>query len=561
MLMGGLVVACVLLIQSVLLADYYLHSPFYSGLVCDSKVYYKWAEKIFSGDWIGQEVFHQAPLYPYFIASLWMVFGKHYLTIYISQALMLALIALFTFLMAKKCFDDSAALAAGLLCAFYGALNLYALKILPDVFGVFLLLWLAYLILNATLPWQWFRAGWVCGLLIIARPNALLLLPLMFLWIMTSDLRRSPRDGSETTSKSLYIKLKQFTFFLLPVIMLVGLTALRNHLMEPGLVLVSSSGGETFCGGNNPKADGIYCRLEGVSPDIEHEKADAKSVAEADLERRLTSAEVSHYWFKRGLSFIRQDFKKYVRLEATKLKRIFSGTEYANMYFLWFERTEFTRSLAIPAVHFYIILPLAIIGAILCAGNWRKYGLLYIMIIFNLLTMLLFFVDERYRLPMIPFLIILGAGGIRRAIKIIRDGTGSLISNLGILALLAAALAATIHIHATEPERLAVKPQLYNNLAEVYYEKHDYQKALSTFYKSSRLTANNWEAALGIGKTLFALGKKDMAVNLYRQSFPNLDKDIQTSCLRDHDLDALREYMNQGKTNAVPPRSRDSSLP
>ena len=538
-LMAGLVFGAALAIQCVLNADYRLHSPFYSGLICDSKVYYKWAENILNGDWFGREVFHQAPLYPYLIALLWLAFGKHYLTIYLAQALMTAFCALLTFLIAEKYFGRQAGLAAGLLCAFYGALNFYALKMLPDVPGVLLLLWLAYLLAGAVFPRQWFRAGCVCGLLIAARPHALMLPPLILLWIMT----REDLSGESGCGRSAALSLKQFSIFLLPVIILTGLVALRNHMIEPGFVAVSSNGGENFFMGNNERADGIYCRLQGVAPDIEFQKTDVRDTAEARTGRKLASAEVSRYWLGQGLAFIRRDFPGYLRLESNKLKRMFSETEYTNMYFLWFERAEFTKTLALPAVRFHMILPMAIIGAVLFITRWRRYGLLYVMILLNALNMLIFYVDERYRLPMVPFLIVLGTGGVFRMLEMMRGEKSSWRGNIAILALPAAALGATFYIHHTEPARLAVEPQLYNNLAEVYYEKRDYQKSLAAFVKSIRLAAGNWEAELGIGKVLFAMGKKDASVKLYQEAFPHLDKELQTSCLRDHDLDALREYM------------------
>ena len=585
-LIGGFVFGVALLMQIVFCADYYFHSPFYSGLICDSKVYYKWAENILRGDWFGREVFHQAPLYPYFIALVWSIFGRHYLAVYLVQAFMMALSVLLVFLITRRLMSadlgkagtdslvrpperqkcggtgcpalplEQAALnsngahipeynaaggnvvglVAGLICAFYGTLNFYALKILPDMLGVFLHLWLAYLLLKAVAPRQWLSAGFVCGLLILARPQVLLLLPMVLVWMLC--LRAPPLPALTGIAP----RLKQFGCFILPVIILVGLTAWRNYTIEPGLVLVSSCGGETFFGSNNPKADGIYCRLDGVSPDIEQEKTDVKKVAEAEMGRKLTSAQVSNYWLARGLAFIRNNFPAYLRLEAVKFKRIFSGTEYANMYFLWFERTEFTKTFAVPAVHFYLILPFAVIGAVLFAGEWRKYGLLYIMILLTVLNMLIFFVDERYRLPMIPFLIILGTGGAFRLAETLRAGSRSRLFKLGVSALAIAALFVTIHLYRTEPARLAVAHQLRNNLGEVYYEKGEYEKALKIFYKSSQMAVNNWEAEMGVAKALFALGKKDLAVRLYREAFPNLDKEIRESCLRDRDLDALRSY-------------------
>ncbi len=536
-LLGGVVFGIALLVQAVLGADYYLHSPFYSGLICDSRVYYKWASAIFAGDLFGQEIFHQAPLYPYFIAALWLVSGQHYLAIYAAQALMTATSALLVFLISRQLFNNYTGLAAGLLCAFYSTLNFYALKILPDTLGVLLHLCLAYLLLNAKSARQWLLAGCAGGLLIVARPHALLLLPMILLWLIFA------RENTATFRQSVTAGLKQYALFILPVFILVGLVALRNYMIEPDLVLVSSNGGENFYMGNNPKADGIYCRLEGITPDIEHQKADVKKAAETKLQRTLTSAKVSDYWRSQGVAFIRDNFHKYLRLETVKLRRIFSGTEYTNMYFLWFERAEFTKTLLIPAVHFYLILPLAVIGAVLLAGQWRKYGILYIMIGLTVLNMMIFYVDERYRLPMIPFLIILGAGGVYRMLEIFRNRPGLQLVKIGLFALVISALAITFHLYRTEPARLAVEPQLYYNLGEVYFKKTEYRAALDMFDKSSRLAGDNWPALIGAGKALFALGKKEPAAQLYREAFPKLEKDLQTSFLRDRDLDGLREYL------------------
>src|SRR5437899_24001 len=40
-------------------------SPYYSTLLGDSRGYDDWARQIAAGDWLGHDVFYQAPLYPY----------------------------------------------------------------------------------------------------------------------------------------------------------------------------------------------------------------------------------------------------------------------------------------------------------------------------------------------------------------------------------------------------------------------------------------------------------------------------------------------------------------
>src|SRR5262245_38493806 len=44
-------------------------APFFTLLMGDSKGYDEWARRIAAGDWIGSDVFYQAPLYPYFMGA------------------------------------------------------------------------------------------------------------------------------------------------------------------------------------------------------------------------------------------------------------------------------------------------------------------------------------------------------------------------------------------------------------------------------------------------------------------------------------------------------------
>jgi len=61
-------------------------SPFFSVLMGDSRGYDEWAQRIARGDWIGSEVFYQAPLYPYFLGVIYATAGRHLLLVRIIQA-------------------------------------------------------------------------------------------------------------------------------------------------------------------------------------------------------------------------------------------------------------------------------------------------------------------------------------------------------------------------------------------------------------------------------------------------------------------------------------------
>ena len=50
-------------------------SPFFDVLMGDANGYDQWAQRLAAGDWIGSEVFYQAPLYPYVLGALYALFA------------------------------------------------------------------------------------------------------------------------------------------------------------------------------------------------------------------------------------------------------------------------------------------------------------------------------------------------------------------------------------------------------------------------------------------------------------------------------------------------------
>src|SRR5690242_1727883 len=51
-------------------------APFFSVLMGDAHGYDDWAQQIARGDWIGRDVFYQAPLYPYFLGAIYALAGR-----------------------------------------------------------------------------------------------------------------------------------------------------------------------------------------------------------------------------------------------------------------------------------------------------------------------------------------------------------------------------------------------------------------------------------------------------------------------------------------------------
>src|SRR5258705_5993086 len=59
--------------------------PLFYHLGGDPQAYDLWARKIVAGDWLGDRVFYQAPLYPNFLALLQSIFGYDLWSIRVAE--------------------------------------------------------------------------------------------------------------------------------------------------------------------------------------------------------------------------------------------------------------------------------------------------------------------------------------------------------------------------------------------------------------------------------------------------------------------------------------------
>jgi hypothetical protein len=62
------------------------HAPFFDLRIGDAEGYHEWAKRIAAGDWLGRDVFYQAPLYPYFLAIIYRFLDDSVWTVRLVQA-------------------------------------------------------------------------------------------------------------------------------------------------------------------------------------------------------------------------------------------------------------------------------------------------------------------------------------------------------------------------------------------------------------------------------------------------------------------------------------------
>ena len=122
----------------------------WNGVWSDAATYNQWAQQIVSNnEWMGQSPFFMSPLYAYFLAITYSLFGESLLAVRIIQACAGSATAGLLFLIGEKMFTRQAAFAAGLMAALYGPFLLSGTLLLVETLKVFFLVLTLWLLLTA----------------------------------------------------------------------------------------------------------------------------------------------------------------------------------------------------------------------------------------------------------------------------------------------------------------------------------------------------------------------------------------------------------------------------
>lgn len=486
-----------------------INNPFFEHPILDSKLYYDQAVAIARGDWLGDKVFFMGPLYSYLIALIFVVFGSNIHILLLFQALLGSFSCILIYLIAQKAFSNRTAVIAAMLAAFYSMFIFYDSQILMESVVLFLSLLFVYLMLmfdeRPSLT-KIFLAGIFLGLAITARPNILVIIPLVMIGLFMKRSKFSLLiDQSKTHSRNVWYFV---LVFLLGTGLMVSLTTIRNWAVGRDLVAVTSSGGINFYIGNNSEATGTYMDPLGMgrAPDLLEENS-AKKAGEM-VGRELKSSEVSSYWFHEGMRFIVTNPAAYLKLLLTKLFLLFNQYEIpvnCSSYFL----KQFSGVLRLPLITFGIIAPLALVGMFLAFKVWRRTFLLYAMIISYVIFMLLFFVLSRYRIPMAAIMIVFAGYAVNWVIeKAIKREYRPLVPILIIIA--------GFSIFANWKTKEGDFSNEYYNLGMIYNERGKFEKAVDAFNKALNMSPWYLPVYPNLGLAYDNLGLYDQAIEVYQ---------------------------------------------
>jgi len=327
-----------------------------------------------------------APVYPFFLAGVFKIFGENFFVVKLIQVLFGGATVLLVYLLALRFTRPAAALLAALIVTLHPELVGVTGFIYTETLFVFLLtatLLSAVRAMASAKPAHFVIAGALLGLTTLCRGTTLYL-PFFILAVMMFSSQR-------------WIWLRRWAVFMAGMILVMAPWTLRNYHHFHVFLPVATGSGDVFWTGNYLEFDGEYryeetqTKLLQVAGDVDLVTRDRKLMA--DAKQRIFADPLPHAWL-----FARKVWRYWLRIyedvpsgEARQRNWLIFGT--------------------LAAIH-YVLLPLALVGLYRC--NWRDDGvkLLLAFVVYYTLVHAATLAVARYRIPLLPLLSLAAAGGV-----------------------------------------------------------------------------------------------------------------------------------------------------
>jgi 4-amino-4-deoxy-L-arabinose transferase-like glycosyltransferase len=337
--------------------------------------------------------FGRAPGYPAFLAAIGAGSipnpGSSPTRVKIAQSVLGAATVCLIALIARRAAGPRAGAVAAVIAAVYPSLVWSSAYVLSEALYSFVALAVAWVLQIAVERWRHDRtagvamsvaAGALIGGAVLVRPAMLLFIPLALLWLLT---RRRGVMG---------------VLVIAAVIAVVGPWTLRNWRVYDRFVLVASEGGVTFWTGNHPLATG------------EGDLAANPAIKEAEIAFRrrhpgLTPEELEPLYYRDALRTIVDNPAWWLGLLARKA--FYTVVPIGPSYAL-----HSLRYRAASTLPYLVIVPFAVIGA---RRLWRtpsRPAAVFLLGAAAVLVNLLFFPQERFRIPVIDPVLIVCASAV-----------------------------------------------------------------------------------------------------------------------------------------------------
>jgi tetratricopeptide (TPR) repeat protein len=445
-------------------------TPWFDRLVVDPEYYDSWAQRIAAGDWLGSGAFYMDPLYPYVLGGLYALVGRDLLLARLLNVACSVGACAFTLVLGRRVGGTTVGLLAGLGLALYE----------PDVFncGELDKTALSMLLVSAFLFLMTDRrrgarlgAGLVLGLAALTRANLLVFAPLGALTI-----------ACDREEGGVSVRLRAASAFVAGFVLALTPVTLRNFAVAGAFVPTTTQLGQNFYTGNNPENPyGAYGVVSFVRANPHFEEADFRTAAEERAGRPLAPREVSAFWLRAGLAHIAAEPVFAARAFLRKAALFWNDFEISDSQDQYLMERE-SRVLRLPLLGFGAVAGFAVLGLV-AHGRRRGVRLLGAYVIAYGGTVVAFFVFARYRIQVVPALLVLAALGVMAFATRVRAAAWGPIGRAAAIAIVGSWLSfRTIGLFT--PDHPNVVEMRMRRFASVYASAGDVDRAIAALQEA-----------------------------------------------------------------------------
>ena len=380
--------------------------------------YNVWAQRILGGGLTDHLAFYGLPLYAYVLALLYKCFGFSPFVPGLIQALLEGGTAVLIYKLTGRVISDSsqapvsfspklvasAALAAGVAWGLFVPAEAYAVILMPTVWLIFVFWFVVWRIVRtdyAPKATEYLALGILLGVTAMGVATILFLAPLL---LATSFRKLRPQGNSSGPRLPIAA-----------VLILCGIVTgaspcwMHNYFIARDPVFLSAHGGINFWIGNNPDANGYPRFPPGLHAGQAAMLQDSITAAEAAAGHPLKRADVSRFWSSKARSYIMSHPIEWSRLLLVKLRNFWSAFRYDDLSIITSLREQ---NVIPPGIYFGLVAAFGIPGMLLAWRRSPSSRWVIAAILLHMAALMPVFVTERYRLPIVPGLLVCGVFGL-----------------------------------------------------------------------------------------------------------------------------------------------------
>ncbi|MFH1303390.1 MAG: tetratricopeptide repeat protein [Planctomycetota bacterium] len=476
--------------------------------IMDERYHIGLANEIYSESGAAPEPYFRAPPYPYLLAVVYNLTSHSLYWSRLFQVFLGSFLPLLVLAIGLRLFSRSVSLWAAAIAVVYPTFLYYDVSLLITSLMTLLVVLLAWQLFRTERSPGWLNfalSGFLLGLAGLARPNVLLVGPVLLIWVWV------------IMKKQVGMRRALVGYMIIGAVALLTIlpVTIRNYAVSGDAVFIAWQGGFNFFLGNNRVSKGWQAKVSGIDPSWQGGYQQSIAMAEAAEKRSLKRSEVSDFWYRMAWREIRESPGHFVKLLAQKLRLLINGYEIPNNQPIYMVRdfSSIISPLMFANVLYFpygILAPLALVGIALSLRTWRRYLLLYLLLGSYTLTLMLFFVCTRFRQPLVPILLLFAVYAVAQGIEMFRNKS---FKNL-ILVIFFAALLMVESNHnllGLSPEK--TKSESMFVLGTNYLERGDITQGEKYMNDAVRSDSTNVRAWLNLG---YINGQRGMAYQALR---------------------------------------------